>query len=161
MRYKIKVSNNTAAVSFRYIQADPEDITSSVDGSLQLGTSVRLDEFVTAVCVDDLFSAQCWPCNKTLVGFDTFDTNGEVSPRMKRRRVTKDRWARNHLCGVGYDASAKAQCVRRRRCRQGCWFVLASAEIADGCVYDHFEWSSTIYLARLPLRLWRWTLLHG
>ncbi|CAL6283589.1 unnamed protein product [Bathycoccus prasinos] len=115
VRYKIKVSNNTAAVEFlgSTIQADPEDITSSVVGSLQLGTSVRLDEFVTAVCVGDLCTGPMLAMQQdAYVGFDTFDTNGEVSSEDETPTCYEGPGGlETTFVEWDYDASAKAQCV--------------------------------------------------
>ena len=115
VRYKITVSNNTAAVEFlgSTIQADPEDITSSVVGSLQLGTSVRLDEFVTAVCVGDLCTGPMLAMQQdAYVGFDTFDTNGEVSSEDETPTCYEGASGlETTFVEWDYDESAKAQCA--------------------------------------------------
>ena len=115
VRYKITVSNNTAAVEFlgSTIQADPEDITSSVVGSLQIGTSVRLDEFVTAVCVGDLCTGPMLAMQQdAYVGFDTFDPNGEVSSEDETPTCYEGASGlETTFVEWDYDESAKAQCA--------------------------------------------------
>ena len=61
------------------IQADPEDITSSVVGSRVTRTSVRLDEFVTVRRPPLRTGPTASHEQDAYVGFDTFDTNGAVS----------------------------------------------------------------------------------
>jgi len=115
VRYKIKVSNNIASVEFlgSTIQADPEDITSSVVGSLQLGTSVRLDEFITAVCVGDLCTGPMLAMQQdAYVGFDTFDTNGEVSSQDETPTCYEGPGGlETTFVEWDYDTSAKSQCT--------------------------------------------------
>jgi hypothetical protein len=115
VRYKIKVSNNIASVEFlgSTIQADPEDITSSVVGSLQLGTSVRLDEFTTAVCVGDLCTGPMLAMQQdAYVGFDTFDTNGEVSSQDETPTCYEGPGGlETTFVEWDYDTSAKSQCT--------------------------------------------------
>jgi len=115
VRYKIKVSNNIASVEFlgSTIQADPEDITSSVVGSLQLGTSVRLDEFITAVCVGDLCTGPMLAMQQdAYVGFDTFDTNGYVSSQDETPTCYEGPGGlETTFVEWDYDTSAKSQCT--------------------------------------------------
>lgn len=115
VKYKVKVSNNTATVEFlgSTITADPEDLTSSVVGSLQLGMSVRLDEFITSVCVGDLCTGPMLAMQQdAYVGFDTFDTNGSVSSEDSTPTCYEGpSGLETTFVEWDYDSTAKAQCT--------------------------------------------------